>query len=209
MERELKFLLESPHLPALPPGYVVGPVQPILHLLDEYLDYRGQILAAGWRLRRRRSDSEALRYTLKSERTSSTAGPLSERIEIERTPESHEELPVEIATTLTQAGLDVPHALSRLQPYLTLRQERQPIALSHGGEEIALLSVDTVRASGSATDEVCRWSELEIEFLDTLSPETRNRAASELAAWLAAQEGVTPAGQSKVARAAEILSIAL
>jgi inorganic triphosphatase YgiF len=209
MERELKFLLESPHLPSLPPGYLAGTAQPILHLLDEYLDYRDQILAAGWRLRRRRSDSEALRYTLKSERNSGTTGPLSERIEIERTPEAHEELPVEIATTLTQAGLDVPHVLSRLQPYLTLRQERQPIALSHSGKEIALLSVDTVRASGSATDEECHWSELEIEFLDTVSPEACIRAASELAVWLAAQEGVTPAGQSKVARAAELLSIAL
>lgn len=209
MERELKFLLESPHLPALPPGYLAGSAQPILHLLDEYLDYRGQILAAGWRLRRRRSDSEALRYTLKSERTSGTTGPLSERIEIERTPEAHDELPVEIATTLTQAGLDVPHVLSRLQPFLTIRQERQPIALSHSGKEIALLSVDTVRASGSATDEECHWSELEIEFLDTVSPEACIRAASELAVWLAAQEGVTPAGQSKVARAAELLSIAL
>jgi len=103
----------------------------------------------------------------------------------------------------------MPQLLSHLQSYLTLRQERQPIALSHGAEEIALLSVDTVRASGSATEEECRWSELEIEFLDTVSSETRNRAASELAEWLATQAGVTPAGQSKAARAAELLSIPL
>jgi inorganic triphosphatase YgiF len=209
MERELKFLLESPHLPALPPGYVVGPVQPILHLLDEYLDYRGQILAAGWRLRRRRSDGEALRYTLKSEGANDTSGPLTERREIERVPERHEELPAEIVTTLADTGVDLLHLLDRLQPYLTLRQERQPIALSDGTGEIALLSVDNVRATGSATEVDQRWTELEIEFLATASSETRLRAASELTAWLTAQPGVTPAGESKVARAAQLLSISL
>ena len=209
MERELKFLLASPHLPALPHGYVAGAAQPTLHVLDEYLDYRGQILGAGWRLRRRRSDGEAVRYTLKSERNPGTSGPLSERIEIERTPGAQEELPSEISAMLTRAGVNMPQLLSHLQSYLTLRQERQPIALSHGAEEIALLSVDTVRASGSATEEECRWSELEIEFLDTVSSETRNRAASELAEWFATQAGVTPAGQSKAARAAELLSIPL
>ena len=95
MERELKFLLDHAHIPALPNGYRVAEAQPTLHLLDEYLDYRGQILAAGWRLRRRRSDGEALRYTLKSERTAGTSGPLRALIEIERTPEAHEELPSE------------------------------------------------------------------------------------------------------------------
>lgn len=69
MERELKFLLEHARIPALPNGYRAAEAQPRLHLLDEYLDYRGQILAAGWRLRRRRSDTDTLRYTLKSERT--------------------------------------------------------------------------------------------------------------------------------------------
>jgi inorganic triphosphatase YgiF len=209
MERELKFLLDHAHIPALPNGYQVTEAQPTLHLLDEYLDYRGQILAAGWRLRRRRSDGEALRYTLKSERTAGTSGPLSERIEIERTPERHEELPSEIVATLAEAGVDVAHVLDRLQPYLTLRQERQPIALSNSDGELALLSVDEVRAGAPTPEGERRWTELEIEFLTTVLPEARDRAASELTAWFAVQPGVTVGGESKVDRAARLLSISL
>ena len=209
MERELKFLLDHAHIPALPNGYQVAEAQPTLHLLDEYLDYRGQILAAGWRLRRRRSDGEALRYTLKSERTAGTSGPLSERIEIERTPEQNEELPSEIAATLAEAGVDVAHVLDRLQPYLTLRQERQPVALSNSDGELALLTLDEVRAVAPTPEGERRWTELEIEFLNTATPEARDRATRELTAWFAAQPGVTVGGESKVERAARLLSISI
>jgi inorganic triphosphatase YgiF len=209
MERELKFVLDHAHIPALPNGYRTGQAQPTLHLLDEYLDYRGQILAAGWRLRRRRSDSEALRYTLKSERTVGTSGPLSERIEIERTPERNEELPSEIFTALAEAGVDTAHVLDHLQPYLTLRQERQPVALSNSDGEVALLSVDEVRAYTATAEGERRWTELEIEFLATVPPEVRDRAASELTAWFVAQPGVTVGGESKVDRAARLLSISI
>jgi hypothetical protein len=209
MERELKFLLDHAHIPALPNGYQVAEVLPTLHLLDEYLDYRGQILDAGWRLRRRRSDGEALRYTLKSERTAGTSGPLSERREIEHTPEAHEELPSEIVATLAEAGVDTAHVLDRLQPYLTLRQERQPVALSNSDGEIALLSVDEVRAVAPTPEGERRWTELEIEFLTAVPPEARDRAASELTAWFAVQPGVTVGGESKVDRAARLLSISL
>lgn len=209
MERELKFLLDHAHIPALPNGYHVAEAQPTLHLLDEYLDYRGQILAAGWRLRRRRSDGEELRYTLKTLRTAGTSGPLSERIEIERTPERGEELPSEIVAALAEAGVDAAHVLNRLQPYLTLRQERQPVALSNTDGELALLSVDEVRASTSTAEGERRWTELEIEFLTTVPPEARDRAASELTAWFVAQPGVTVGGESKVDRAARLLSISL
>jgi inorganic triphosphatase YgiF len=207
MERELKFLLDHAHIPPLPSGYHLGEAQPILHLLDEYLDYRGQILAAGWRLRRRRSDGAALRYTLKSERTAGTSGPLSERIEIECTPERGEELPVEIVTALAQHGVDVTSVLKRVQPYLTLRQERQPIALSNIDGKIAQLSIDDVRALTRSAEGERRWTELEIEFLATVRPEARDRAASELATWLAAQPGVAVGGEAKVDRAARLLSI--
>ena len=209
MERELKFLLDHAHIPALPNGYQVAEAQPTLHLLDEYLDYRGQILAAGWRLRRRRSDSDTLRYTLKSERTAGTSGPLSERIEIERTPEQNEELPSEIVATLAEAGVDMDHVLNRLQPYLTLRQERQPVALSNGDGEFALLSLDEVRAVAPTPEGERRWTELEIEFLATVPPEARDRATRELTAWFAAQPGVTVGGESKVERAARLLSISI
>jgi inorganic triphosphatase YgiF len=209
MERELKFLLDHAHIPALPNGYRTAGAQPVIHLLDEYLDYRGQILAAGWRLRRRRSDGEALRYTLKSERTAGTPGPLSERIEIERTPEQNEELPSEIVATLAEAGVDMDHVLDRLQPYLTLRQERQPVALSNSDGELALLSVDEVRAGAPISEGEHRWTELEIEFLTTIPPEARGRAASELTAWFAAQPGVTVGGEPKVDHAARLLSISL
>jgi inorganic triphosphatase YgiF len=209
MERELKFLLDHAHIPALPNGYRTAGAQPVIHLLDEYLDYRGQILAAGWRLRRRRSDGEALRYTLKSERTAGTPGPLSERIEIERTPEQNEELPSEIVATLAEAGVDMDHVLDRLQPYLTLRQERQPVTLSNSDGELALLSVDEVRAGSPTPEGERRWTELEIEFLTTVPPGARDRAASELTAWFATQPGVTVGGESKVDRAARLLSISL
>lgn len=209
MERELKFLLDHAHIPALPNGYRVGEIQPRLHLLDEYLDYRGQILGAGWRLRRRRSNGDALRYTLKSERTEGTSGPLSERIEIERAPERNEELPPEIVAKLTDAGVDAAQVLDRLQPYLTLRQERQPVALSNSDGEIALLSVDEVRAGAPIPEGERRWTELEIEFLATVSLEARDRAAGELSAWFAAQPGIEVGGESKVDRAARLLSISL
>ena len=209
MERELKFLLDHAHIPALPNGYQVAEAQPTLHLLDEYLDYRGQILAAGWRLRRRRSDGEALRYTLKSLRTVGTSGPLSERIEFERTPEQNEELPSEIVATLAEAGVDTAHVFDRLQPYLTLRQERQPVALSNGDGEFALLTLDEVRAVAPTPEGERRWTELEIEFLATVPPEARDRAVSELTAWLAVQPGVTVGGESKVERAARLLSISI
>jgi inorganic triphosphatase YgiF len=209
MERELKFLLDHAHIPALPNGYRVAEAQPTLHLLDEYLDYRGQILAAGWRLRCRRSDGEALRYTLKSERTAGTSGPLSERIEIERAPEQNEEIPSEIVATLAEAGVDVAHVLDRLQPYLTLRQERQPVVLSNSDADLALLSVDEVCAGSPTPEGERRWTELEIEFLTTVPPEARDRAASELTAWFATQPGVTVGGESKVDRAARLLSISL
>ena len=209
MERELKFLLEHAHPPALPSGYHLAQPQPTLHLLDEYLDYRGQILAAGWRLRRRRSDGEPLRYTLKSERAESTSGPLTERREIERTPEPHEELPTEIVSTLTEAGVDMPHVLNRLQSYLTLRQERQPFVLSTSEGALALLSVDEVRASAPTPPTEHRWTELEIEFLATIPSEIRDRATDELGAWIAAQPGVTVGGESKVSRAARLLSLSI
>ena len=209
MERELKFLLEHAHIPALPSDYRLGEPEATLHLLDEYLDYRGQILTAGWRLRRRRSDGEALRYTLKSVRTVGTSGPLSERIEIERTPEQGEELPSEIAATLAEAGVDVAHVLDRLQPYLTLRQERQPVALSNSDGELALLTLDEVRAVAPTPEGERRWTELEIEFLNTATPEARDRATRELTAWFAAQPGVTVGGESKVERAARLLSISI
>jgi inorganic triphosphatase YgiF len=209
MERELKFLLDHAHIPALPNGYQVAEAQPTLHLLDEYLDYRGQILAAGWRLRRRRSDGEALRYTLKSERTAGTSGALSERMEIERAPEQNEEIPSEIVATLAEAGVDVAHVLDRLQPYLTLRQERQPVALSNSDGEIALLSVDEVRAGTPTPEGERRWTELEIEFLATIPSEIRDRATDELGAWIAAQPGVTVGGESKVSRAARLLSLSI
>ena len=209
MERELKFILEHAHIPVLPNDYRLGEPEATLHLLDEYLDYRGQILTAGWRLRRRRADGEALRYTLKSVGTVGTSGPLSERIEIERTPEQGEELPSEIAATLAEAGVDTAHVLDRLQPYLTLRQERQPVALSNGDGEFALLSLDEVRAVAPTPEGERRWTELEIEFLNTATPETRDRATRELTAWFAAQPGVTVGGESKVERAARLLSISI
>lgn len=209
MERELKFLLDHAHAPALPSGYHLDLPQPTLHLLDEYLDYRGQILAAGWRLRRRRSDDQPLGYTLKSERAESTSGPLIERREIECSPEPHEELPAEIVSTLTEAGVDLAHVLNRLQPYLTLRQERQPIVLSTGAGELALLSVDEVRAAAPTPPTEQRWTELEIEFLATLPTEIIDRAASELSAWFEKQPGVTVGGESKVSRAARLLSISI
>ena len=209
MERELKFLLDHAHIPALPNGYRAAEPQPTLHLLDEYLDYRGQILAAGWRLRRRRSDGEEVRYTLKSVREGNASGPLSERIEIEHTSERSEELPSEIVLTLAEAGVDTAHVLNRLQPYLTLHQERQPVTLSISAGEVALLSVDDVRASTSTAEGERRWTELEIEFLAAVPPEVRDRAVSEFTAWFAAQRGVTVGAESKVERASRLLSISI
>jgi len=209
MEHELKFLLEEARIPALPVGYHLGEPQPTLHLLDEYIDDRGQIRGAGWRLRRRRSDGEAMRYTLKSARAAEMAGPLSVRVEIERIPTEREEIPAEIAAALTDGGVDVAHLSERLQPYLTLRQERLPIALFCADAEIALLSIDEVRAEVPTPKGERRWIELEIEFLPNVAPEVRDRVVSELTAWLPSQPGVSAGGESKVDRAGRLLSVSL
>ena len=209
MERELKYLLDHVHTPALPNGFHLAHPQPTLHLLDEYLDYRGQIHAAGWRLRRRRADGQPLRYTLKSTQADVASGPLRERREIERVPESNEDLPPEIVAALTEAGVDVANLFGRLQPYLTLRQERQPVALFMGDGEVALLSVDEVRAMAPTPDGEHRWTELEIEFLDSTPAEIRERAIGELSAWFADQPGVGVGGESKVEHAARLLSISI
>ena len=209
MERELKFLLDHPHLPTLPAGYHLGAPQPTLHLLDEYVDDRGQIRGAGWRLRRRRSDGEAMRYTLKSARAAEETGPLSVRVEIERIPTEGEEIPVEIVAALTNGGVDVVRLGDRLQPYLTLRQERLSVALFHGGVEVALLSIDEVRAEAPTLAGEQRWNELEIEFLPTVATEICDRVAGELSAWLMSQPGVSVGGEAKVDRAGRLLSISL
>jgi hypothetical protein len=103
----------------------------------------------------------------------------------------------------------MPHVLNRLQPYLTLRQERQPFVLSTGEGALALLSVDEVRASAPTPPTEHRWTELEIEFLATIPSEIRDRATDELGAWIAAQPGVTVGGESKVGRAARLLSLSI
>jgi inorganic triphosphatase YgiF len=209
MERELKFLLDYPHLPTLPAGYHLGTPQPTLHLLDEYVDDRGQIRGAGWRLRRRRSDGEAMRYTLKSARAAEETGPLSVRVEIERIPTEGEDIPVEIVAALTSGGVDVVRLGDRLQPYLTLRQERLSVALFNGGVEVALLSIDEVRAEAPTLAGEQRWSELEIEFLPTVATEICDRVAGDLSAWLMSQPDVSVGGEAKVDRAGRLLSISL
>lgn len=209
MERELKFLLDHPHLPTLPAGYHLGAPEPKLHLLDEYVDDRGQIRGAGWRLRRRRSDGEAMRYTLKSARAAEATGPLSVRVEIERIPTEGEEIPVEIVAALSNGGVDVARLRDRLQPYLTLRQERLSVVLFDSETEVALLSVDEVRAEAPTLAGEQRWNELEIEFLPTVASEICDRVAGELSAWLILQPGVSVGGESKVDRAGRMLSISL
>ena len=209
MERELKFLLDHPHLPILPAGYHLGAPQPRLHLLDEYVDDRGQIRGAGWRLRRRRSDGEAMRYTLKSARAAEATGPLSVRVEIERIPTEGEEIPVEIVAALTNAGVDVARKGIQLLPYLILRQERHSVALFEGKVEVALLCIDGVRAEAPTLAGEQRWNELEVEFLPAVPTEICDRVAGELSAWLLSQPGVSVGGESKVDRAGRLLSISL
>jgi len=209
MERELKFLLGHARLPILPNGYHPAYPPSTLHLLDEYLDFRGEISALGWRLRRRRSDGEALRYTLKSKRAAGGSGPLTERIEIERTPEYEEEIPAEITATLAAAGVDTSRVLARLQPYLTLRQVRQQSALFRGEEEIALFCVDDVRGFASTPEQTCHWTEIEIEFTQSATSAMQDRATSEITAWFATQTDVAVGGESKVNRAARLLSISI
>jgi hypothetical protein len=75
--------------------------------------------------------------------------------------------------------------------------------------ELALLSVDDVRAGAPTPEGERRWTELEIEFLATVPPKVRDRAASELTAWFVAQPGVTVGGESKADRAARLLLISL
>jgi inorganic triphosphatase YgiF len=207
MERELKFLLSGPRIPPLPVGYHAGPPDPTLHLRDEYLDDRGQLLAAGWRLRRRQTENAKPKYTLKSEGHPGTRVPMRERREIERVAEHDGQIPRDITSTLNEAGVDTARLLDRLQPYLTLDQARHSSNLTAPEGEVAILSVDEVCARAIDGDREQRWTELEVEFLPNVTDEVRDRTATDLAAWLGAEPGVTLGGESKAARATRLLSL--
>lgn len=208
MERELKFLLERPHVPPMPHDFRVSPPEPTQHLLDEYLDDRGVIAAAGYRLRRRRSDAAGLVYTLKSTGPASD-GALFERTEIEAAAEHDESIPAVVTAALSHAGVDVARVLERLQLSLRLRQERHPSTLFWREESLALLSVDEVRASAPALGSEHQWTELEIEFLPTVTAADRTLTAQSLNEWLSEQDGVSAAEETKPERAARLLGIAI
>ena len=128
---------------------------------------------------------------------------------LERIPTDGEDIPVEIAAALTNGGVDVARLGDRLQPYLTLRQERLSVALFDGEVEVALLSIDEVRAEAPTLAGEQRWNELEIEFLPTVATEICDRVAGDLSAWLMSQPGVSVGGEAKVDRAGRLLSISL
>ena len=209
MERELKFLLERPHAPELPVGYHLDSGIETSQLMDEYLDDRGQILAAGWRLRSRRTGNDALRFTLKSVPHRGAANSLSERLEIEEPAVDGAALPEGISLELARSGIDTVRLPMRLQPYLSIRQERRTSSVADRDGELALLSIDEVRAKGSLAEEEHRWTELEIEFLPTASAERIRRAVDAITASFRLQSGVVEGGEPKVERAARLLSISL
>ena len=208
MERELKYLLEHPVAPQLPDVFHLSAPEPTQHLVDEYIDDRGRIAASGHRLRRRHSDHAGVVYTLKS--TGRIAGgPLFERTEIEVAAEPDESIPTSLIAELSRLGVELPHAQGDLQTSLILRQERHPATLFWRDQQIALLSVDQVRASTPALSDEHGWSELEIEYVPTVDPNERQLTAQLLSEWLVKQHGITTTSETKADRAARLLGVSV
>ena len=204
-ERELKYLYALTQPPQLPEGWSLGEEAVPLTLQDTYLDHAGLLNARGWSLRRREINGGETGYTLK--RGARTVGALHNREEVEALARnasgaaSSSALPAEISDLIAdEFGAEL---TTQLKPTVTLTQQRRTWPLMHTGVTVAICSIDQVQCASDA------WCELEIEFLNTATPEARDRATRELTAWLAVQPGVTVGGESKVERAARLLSISI
>ncbi|MFO0221284.1 MAG: hypothetical protein ACK51I_00230 [Chloroflexota bacterium] len=180
-ERELKYTAQSSEPPRLPRGWSLGPERSVAEIVDTYLDHAATLITRGWALRRRETVSAPTRYTLK--RNAQQVGAFHQRDEIER---EGDQIPAEI---VHEIGLQL---ASELHEVVTMRQRRRSWPLQLNGSVVADLTTDEIQ-SGNA-----QWRELEIEFVPSVSDADATEMATDLQAFFAGDETLTPSHQSKL-----------
>lgn len=170
---------------------------------DEYLDTDdGALAAARWACRLR-TRGGTVRVSLKGPLEAGTSGWLHRRPEVEG-PATVEPRPERWPPSDARELLDRLRAGRRLGVRLTLRQRRRERAVSVGSHRIGVLSLDDVTVVGPdrATG---RFGIVELELGD--DGPAAVRALPELAAELAAIDGLTAEPRSKLERALELTGI--
>ncbi len=180
-ERELKYAAQSSEPPRLPHGWSLGPERSVAEIVDTYLDHAATLITRGWALRRRETVSAPTRYTLK--RNAQQVGAFHQRDEIER---EGDQIPAEI---VHEIGLQL---ASELHEVVTMRQRRRSWPLQLNGSVVADLTTDDIQ-SGNA-----QWRELELEFVPSVSDADATEMATDLQAFFAGDETLTPSHQSKL-----------
>jgi inorganic triphosphatase YgiF len=179
-ERELKYAAQSTEPPTLPHGWSLGQERAAAEIVDTYLDHAATLSGRGWALRRRETVGAPTRYTLK--RNAQQVGAFHQRDEIER---EGDQVPAEI---MQEIGAQL---AAELREVVTMKQRRRSWPLELNGSVVADLTTDDIR-SGSA-----HWTELEIEFVPSVSDAEATDMATELQAFFAGDETLTPSRQSK------------
>jgi len=110
-------------------------------------------------------------------------GAFHQRDEIER---EGDQIPAEI---VHEIGLQL---ASELHEVVTMRQRRRSWPLQLNGSVVADLTTDEIQ-SGNA-----QWRELEIEFVPSVSDADATEMATDLQAFFAGDETLTPSHQSKL-----------
>ena len=180
-ERELKYTALTSEPPRLPHGWSLGPERTIAEIVDTYLDYAETLIKRGWALRRRETVGAPTRYTLK--RNAQQVGAFHQRDEIEQ---EGDQIPAEI---MDEIGAQL---ASTLREVVTMRQRRRSWPLQLNGSVVADLTTDEIE-SGNA-----QWTELEVEFVPSVSDADATEMATELQAFFADDETLTPSRQSKL-----------
>ena len=180
-ERELKYAAQSSEPPRLPRGWSLGPERSVAEIVDSYLDHAATLITRGWALRKRETVGAPTRYTLK--RNAPQVGAFHQRDEIEQ---ECDQIPAEI---VHEIGAQL---ASKLDEVVTMRQRRRSWPLQLNGSVVADLTTDEIQ-SGNA-----QWTELEVEFVPSVSDGDATEMATELQAFFAGDETLTPSHQSKL-----------
>jgi inorganic triphosphatase YgiF len=180
-ERELKYAAQSSEPPRLPRGWSLGPERSVAEIVDSYLDHAATLITRGWALRKRETVGAPTRYTLK--RNAQQVGAFHQRDEIEQ---EGDQIPAEI---VHEIGAQL---ASKLDEVVTMRQRRRSWPLQLNGSVVADLTTDEIQ-SGNA-----QWTELEVEFVPSVSDADATEIATELQAFFAGDGTLTPSHQSKL-----------
>jgi hypothetical protein len=180
-ERELKYAAQSSEPPRLPRGWSLGSERTVAEIVDTYLDHAATLITRGWALRRRETVGAPTRYTLK--RNAQQVGAFHLRDEIER---EGDQIPAEI---VQEIGAQF---ASELREVVTMRQRRRSWPLQVHGSVVADLTTDDIQSDNA------QWTELEVEFVSSVSDVDATEMATELQAFFAGDETLAPSRQSKL-----------